>query len=330
MGDLSPDRLASFLLYSQMVQDAMNTLANQIVAVFQGLGAGEKIFEIIAAPPPNIPLQGGFVPSDAELAAVPVSTSLIEFRAVSFQFPGTEKEKNVLQGLSLALRFGETVGIVGPSGSGKSTLLSLALRFYDPVAGEVRFAGWDSRVLDPRWLRKQIASVPQDPMLFDASVRANVAYAMPEATLPEIEMALKRAEAYDFVAELSEGVETKVGERGVKLSGGQRQRLAIARALLLRPRLLAFDEATSALDTSTEARVHESIMALHGEEVRAGRGFGIFVIAHRLSTVRGLNAICVVQAGKVVEQGSHQALIDHRGVYFELVQKQAALDEEAN
>jgi len=310
------------------VQEAMNTVASQIVACYQGLGAGEKIFEIIAAPPPKVPLEGGLVPSSAELEAVPLKASLLEFRGTFFRFPGAERD--VLQGLKFALGFGQTLGIVGPSGSGKSTLLSLAIRFYDASSGEVHFAGWDVRTLDPRWLRKQIATVPQDPMLFDTTVRENIAYAMPETTVSEIEKALQRAQASEFVSEMSEGLETKVGERGVKLSGGQRQRLALARALLLRPRLLAFDEATSALDTTTEAKVNESVLALHAEESQAGRGFAMMVIAHRLSTVRDLSSIAVINKGKVAEQGTHKELIDFKGVYYELTQKQLQDEAEDN
>lgn len=273
------------------------------------------------------------MPSDEELAAITMKTPLLEFRAVSFRFPG--KDVDALRGLALAVHVEESVGIVGPSGSGKSTLLSLALRFFDPSQGGVFFFGWNARSLDPRWLRRQIASVPQDPMLFDTSVRKNVAYAMPEAREEEIEDALQRAEAREFVEALPQGLESKVGERGVTLSGGQRQRLALARALLLRPRLLAFDEATSALDTATEARVNENVLALHSDMRNAGRGFAMMVIAHRLSTVRELDAIWVVQDGATKETGTHQALLSNRGPYYELVQKQllaegAATDDAAS
>jgi len=167
-------------------------------------------------------------------------------------------------------------------------------------------------------------------MLFDTSVRKNVAYARPEASEVEIQRALERAEAAEFVrAELPEGLDTKVGERGVTLSGGQRQRLALARALLLRPKLLAFDEATSQLDTATEARVSENVLALHSELRESGQGFAMLVIAHRLSTVRELDAIVVVQQGVAKERGTHQSLLANRGVYYDLVEKQLLADKAA-
>eukprot|EP00930_Biecheleria_cincta_P069809 TRINITY_DN57505_c0_g1_i1.p1 TRINITY_DN57505_c0_g1~~TRINITY_DN57505_c0_g1_i1.p1 ORF type:complete len:822 (-),score=132.96 TRINITY_DN57505_c0_g1_i1:25-2490(-) len=351
-GDMRSGDLAAFLFQSQMVQDAMNTVASQIVAVYQGLGAGQKIFEIIAAPPPKVPLEGGAVPSDSDLKKIDASTPLLEFREVVFRFP--DKQINVLKGLSLAVKFRETLGIVGESGSGKSTLVSLALRFYDPQQGSVHFRGLDVRGLNPRWLRHQIASVPQDPMLFDTTVRENVAYAKPDASDEDIGLALQRADAEEFVMRLGErdaaprevgegnvmvclgessgreravtlgeALASRVGERGVTLSGGQKQRLALARALLLRPSLLVFDEATSALDNNTEAKVQKSVLDLHRTELNAGRGFSMLVVAHRLSTVQELDEICVVKQGKVAERGTHKALLAENGIYAGLVQKRA-------
>jgi subfamily B ATP-binding cassette protein MsbA len=210
---------------------------------------------------------------------------------------------------------GETVALVGPSGGGKTTILNLIPRFYDPTAGRVRIDGCDVREVTLASLRDQIALVTQEPFLFDDTIRANIAYARPEASAAEIEEAAKAAAAHDFILELANGYDTAVGEAGARLSGGQRQRIAIARAFLKDAPILLLDEATSALDTESEAQVQAALKRL-----MAGRT--TILIAHRLSTVRGADRIYVVDKGRIVEAGDHASLVKKRGLYARLARSQ--------
>jgi subfamily B ATP-binding cassette protein MsbA len=207
------------------------------------------------------------------------------------------------------------VALVGPSGGGKTTILNLIPRFYDPTAGRVLIDGHDVREVTLASLREQIALVTQEPFLFDDTIRANIAYARPEATEAEIEQAAKAAAAHEFILELSNGYATAVGEAGARLSGGQRQRIAIARAFLKNAPILLLDEATSALDTESEAQVQAALKRL-----MAGRT--TILIAHRLSTVRGADRIYVVDKGRIVETGDHASLVKKRGLYARLARSQ--------
>lgn len=221
----------------------------------------------------------------------------------------------VLDGVDLEVSAGERVAIVGPSGSGKSTLVSLVQRFHDPAEGIVRVDGIDVRRLKQRSLRQQVGVVFQDSMLFDESVRANIAYGRPTATRAEIEAAARAANAHEFVARLPQGYETVVGERGCRLSVGERQRIAIARTLLKDPAILILDEPTSALDAESEALVSEALE-------RVARGRTTLVIAHRLSTVVGADRIVVLERGRIAEQGRHADLVAAGGIYAGLVRRQ--------
>ena len=210
--------------------------------------------------------------------------------------------------LSLAVRPGETLALVGPSGGGKSTTCSLLPRFYDVASGSITIDGQDVREVTQASLRRAIGLVQQDVYLFDGTIGENIAYGKPGATAAEIEEAARRANIADFIASLPDGYDTEVGERGTRLSGGQKQRIAIARVFLKNPPILIFDEATSALDNESERVVQESLSEL-------ARGRTTIVIAHRLSTIKGADEIATVEAGRVVERGTHEELLAAGGTY---------------
>jgi len=241
----------------------------------------------------------------------------VEFRDVHFSYP-SRPDLPVLCGLSLAARAGERIALVGPSGAGKSTIVSLLLRFYDPDSGEVRLGGVDAREFPLPLVRGNMAIVPQEVLLFGGSIRDNIAYGRPGASEDDVLAASRRAHCHEFISRFPEGYETLVGERGVKLSGGQRQRIAIARALLKDPAILILDEATSSLDSESEALIQEAL-----SELLIGRTS--FIIAHRLSTVRQCDRICVIDQGTVVESGTHAQLMENaNGTYRRLADRQFA------
>jgi ATP-binding cassette, subfamily B, bacterial len=223
----------------------------------------------------------------------------------------------ILRGIDLRVRPGEMIAIIGPSGSGKSTMMALLQRFYDPVRGEIRLDGLDLRALKQKSIRRQIGVVLQEALLFNETVRDNIAYGRPEADMAQIEAAARAANAHDFIMALEKGYETIVGERGSRLSGGERQRIAIARAILKDPPILILDEATSALDVELEAQVQEAIEKLI-------RGRTTFVIAHRLSTVVNAHRIVVLREGRIIETGRHDELVAAQGYYASLIARQAA------
>jgi ATP-binding cassette subfamily B protein len=237
----------------------------------------------------------------------------VSFENVHFRYE--QEGRPLLNGVSLEAKAGETVAIVGPSGSGKTTLMALLMRFYDPQTGTIRIDGRDLRTIRQSSLRRNMSVVLQDPMLFNDTVRANIAYGRPEAAREEIEDAARAAYAHDFVLRLPEGYDTVVGERGALLSVGERQRITIARALLRDPRILILDEATSALDAESEEAVQAALDTLM-------KGRTTFVIAHRLSTVVNADQIVVLRDGLIIESGKYQELLEKGGAFAALVIRQ--------
>src|SRR5206468_6217151 len=238
----------------------------------------------------------------------------VRFDHVAFSYP-SRKDIIVLKDLSLAASNGEQIAIVGPSGAGKSTIASLLLHFYEPDSGAIYFDERPAREFPLSQLRRQMAFVPQDVMLFGGSIKENIAYGKPGASEEEIVEAAKAANAHEFVKNFPEQYETIVGERGIKLSGGQRQRIAIARAILKDPAILILDEATSSLDSESEQLVQEALDNLM-------KGRTSFVIAHRLSTIRNADKIVVIDKGVVAEAGSHIELMNRNGLYRRLNEMQ--------
>lgn len=237
----------------------------------------------------------------------------VDFEHIRFAY--NEHSPPILQDINLHVRAGETLAIVGPSGSGKSTLMALLQRFYDPDRGCVKLDGVDIRQLKQQSLRRNIGVVLQDALLFNESVKNNIAYGRPEASQEEIEQAAKHANAHQFIVNMEKGYDTSVGEKGSRLSVGERQRIAIARAILKDPPIIILDEATSALDAELEALVQEALDRLLSERTA-------FIIAHRLSTIVGADRIVVFRNGLIVEEGTHQELLQHKGYYALLVEKQ--------
>jgi ABC-type multidrug transport system fused ATPase/permease subunit len=236
---------------------------------------------------------------------------MVSFNQVSFSYP-SRKDFQVLKNLDIVANPGEQIALVGPSGAGKSTIVSLLLQFYYPDSGSILFDGKESKEFELSNLRKQMAFVPQDVLLFGGTIKENIAYGKPDASFEEIEEAAKKAFANDFIVSFPEKYETIVGERGVKLSGGQRQRIAIARAILKNPAILILDEATSSLDAASELLVQNALTNLMKNRTS-------FVIAHRLATVRNADKIFVLDKGKIVEAGTHNELINiPEGLYKSL------------
>jgi len=243
----------------------------------------------------------------------------VEFDAVSF---GYEAARPILHGISVDVAAGQTVALVGPSGSGKSTIGRLLFRFYDVVDGAIRIDGQDLRDVTQASVHDVIGVVPQDTVLFNDTIRYNIAYGRADASFAEIEAAAKAAKIHDFIVSLPDGYDTTVGERGLKLSGGEKQRVGIARTVLKNPPILLLDEATSALDTETERDIQESLKAM-------GKGRTVITIAHRLSTIADADRIVVLENGVVTEEGSHDELLARNGKYTAMWARQAAEEDEA-
>jgi ATP-binding cassette subfamily B protein len=356
-GQLSHGELTTFTFYTLFVGGAVSSFAEVFSQLQRALGAQERVRELLAETgespvaafssdkPAAAPARHGIAPrrrepgeresvegtpsngqrpeissatgSSAPLTAAPRFRGDVEFAHVSFTYP-SRPDLPVLRDLSLAARAGEKIALVGPSGAGKSTIVSLLLRFYEPDTGRILIDGADARGVPLDTLRGNMAIVPQEVLLFGGSIRENIAYGRPGATEEQILEASHRAHCHEFIARFPENYGTLVGERGVKLSGGQRQRIAIARALLKDPAVLILDEATSSLDSESEALIQEALA-----ELLIGRTS--FIIAHRLSTVRQCDRICVIEQGALIESGTHaELMVNPDGTYRRLAERQFA------
>ncbi|XP_049957122.1 ATP-dependent translocase ABCB1-like [Schistocerca serialis cubense] len=293
------------VFFSVLMASWMLGMASPFIEAFSiARGAAAKVYSVIDRESPINSM------SEEGKRLLAVKGDLI-FKDVHFEYP-SRKGVKILRGLNLRMKSGETVALVGSSGCGKSTCIQLIQRFYDPLRGTVELDGHDIRSLNVGWLRSQIGVVGQEPVLFQATIAENIRYGRDTCTMEDIEEAAKMANAHDFISKLPQGYDTLVGERGAQLSGGQKQRIAIARALVRRPKILLLDEATSALDTSSEAKVQAALD-------KASVGRTTIIVAHRLSTVRNADRIVVLSGGVVVEQGSHDELMELKGHYHSLV-----------
>lgn len=304
---ITPGRLSQFVLYAVFAAGALGELSQVFGEISQAAGAAERLNELLGVPPAIIA-----PPHPAPFPAR--GTGEVAFERVRFAYPGRE-ETPALDTISFHIQPGEKVAIVGPSGAGKSTIFHLILRFYDPDSGAVTLDGVRLADADPHALRTRIALVPQEPVVFAASVAENIRFGRPEASDSEVARAAELAAASDFIARLPQGIDTEVGERGATLSGGERQRIAIARAILREAPLLLLDEATSSLDAASETLVQTALAHLMQDRTT-------LVIAHRLATVLSCDRILVLDHGRIVEEGRHETLIAQGGLYSRLAKLQ--------
>ncbi len=296
--------VAYIAAFSQLTRP-LRSFIDQFANINQGIAAGERIFSIIDAE--------SAVQDKADAVALEEFKDKIEFKNISFSY---DSSREVLHDVSFTVRKGETVALVGPSGGGKSTLSELIPRFYDPAVGEISIDGKPLADYTQESLREKMGIVSQDTILFNDSIRANIAMGREDATEEQIIAAAKIANAHDFIMQTEAGYDTNVGDRGMKLSGGQRQRLSIARAVLRNPEILILDEATSALDTESEKLVQEALTSLL-------EGRTSVVIAHRLSTIHNADRIIVIDSGRIAEQGTHAELMARNGIYAKLIEMQS-------
>ena len=304
-GELTIGALVAFNSYLLMLGGPAQELTWLVNAAGEAVAGAQRAFEVLDIRPD--------IQSPSQAVQLPLLSGRVEFENVCFQYSG--EKASALQGVDLVVEPNQLIALIGPTGSGKTSLINLIPRFYDTSQGALRVDGYDVRTVDLASLRRQIGIVLQTSLLFSTSVRENIAYGRPEASLEEVVAAAKAAQAHDFIVELPEGYDTVVGERGITLSGGQRQRVAIARALLMDPRILILDDSTSSVDTQTERLIQRAL-----DHLMEGRT--TFVIAHRLSTVRRADLILVMDQGRIVERGTHHDLLAQNGLYREIYELQ--------
>ncbi len=300
-GSVTVGTLAAFVSYLEQLYGPLRRLVSSFTTLTQSFASMDRVFQLFDEP---------YDIKNTDYAKpIAIKEGHIEIENVSFRYQPDEKD--VLKHLNLDIKHGETVAFVGMSGGGKSTLINLIPRFYDVTKGRISIDGHDIKAFDMGSLRRQIGMVQQDNILFSDTVKENILLGRPDATFEEVVEAAKLANAHDFIIDLPQGYDTEVGERGVKLSGGQKQRLSIARIFLNDPPILILDEATSALDLESEAIIQEALDTLSHDRTT-------IIVAHRLSTITHADKIVVIENGEIVEQGSHQTLIDKQGAYERL------------
>jgi len=310
-GRVTIGTLVAFERYTSMLQEPIRWLGMVTNRIAQAIASGERIFEILDTRPRIANLPGA--------RAIEVQ-GVVTFEDVNFRYSSARAE--TLHHVSLEATPGQMVALVAPTGSGKSSVISLIPRFYDPTAGAVKIDGHDLREFTLESLRSQIGIVMQETFLFSMTVRENITYGRPDASMEQVEAAARAARAHDFIMRMTDGYDTVIGERGVTLSGGQKQRLAIARALLVDPRVLILDDATASVDSDTEHDIHTALRTLMANRTT-------FVIAQRLTTVRDADQIIVFEDGQVTQRGTHDELVEQPGFYQELYNLQMRDQEEA-
>ncbi|MFD1927843.1 ABC transporter ATP-binding protein [Sporosarcina siberiensis] len=304
-GPLSVGTMVAFIAFIDRLYGPLRRLVNSSTTLTQSFASMDRVFEL---------MEEKYDITDKENAVLlPPMQGEVEFDNVSFSYE--EDGETILKEINFKVNAGDTVAFVGMSGGGKSTIVSLIPRFFDVTSGEIRIDGYNLSDVKIKSLREQIGIVMQDSILFSDSVKSNILMGKPDATEAEVILAAKAANAHDFIEELPQGYETRVGERGVKLSGGQKQRIAIARVFLKNPPLLILDEATSALDLESESLIQDSLERLASDRTT-------LIVAHRLSTITHANTIFVIDTGEVKESGTHEELMEKQGIYYGLFQFQ--------
>jgi len=311
-GELTIGDLVQFIIYTTFIGASVGGLGDMYGKVQSSLGAADRVLEIL-----DEPVEPTHLPTNPAEQNFKIAGN-IAYQNVAFSYP-TRPDIAVLKDISFGISAGEKIALVGPSGAGKSTIVSLLMKFYELSSGKILVDGRDINTLNLTQLRQHVGIVPQEVLLFGGSIRENIAYGRPNATDEEIITAARKANAYDFIQSFPEGLDTLVGERGIKLSGGQRQRIAIARAILKNPAILILDEATSSLDSESEKLVQAAM-----DELMKNRTS--IIIAHRLSTIRKADKILVIENGRIVEQGNHEDLsLNENGLYAHLLKLQFEL-----